>query len=182
MDAQFSPRIKDIIGYSREEAIRLGNDYIGQEHLFLGILRDGEGIATDILESLGVDMPEIKQIIEKKIRSDREVNPKADLVMLKSAEKALKLVYLEARSFRSTTANSGHLLLSILKDNENIVTQLLIEMGVNYYIVKSKLQDYKGPEAKSDYPESDDDESADSFAKGPGGAGAWRLDQCLHHV
>jgi ATP-dependent Clp protease ATP-binding subunit ClpC len=59
MESQFSPRIKDIIGYSREEAIRLGNDYIGQEHLFLGILRDGEGIATDILEALGVDLAEI---------------------------------------------------------------------------------------------------------------------------
>lgn len=66
MDSQFSPRIKDIIGYSREEAIRLGNDYIGQEHLFLGILRDGEGIATDILENLGVDLAEIKQLVEKK--------------------------------------------------------------------------------------------------------------------
>lgn len=172
MDAQFSPRIKDIIGYSREEAIRLGNDYIGQEHLFLGILRDGEGVATDILENLGVDLPEIKQLIEKKIRSDREINPKADLIMLKSAEKALKLVYLEARSFKSITANSGHLLLSILKDSENMVTQLLIEMGINYYIVKSKLQDYKGPEAKSDFPESDDDETGDAFGKAPGSQGS----------
>jgi len=67
MDSQFSPRIKDIIGYSREEAIRLGNDYIGQEHLFLGILRDGEGIATDILVNLRVDLVEIKQLVEKKI-------------------------------------------------------------------------------------------------------------------
>ena len=67
MDSQFSPRIKDIIGYSREEAIRLGNDFIGQEHLFLGILRDGEGIASDIIENLGVDLKEIKQLIERKI-------------------------------------------------------------------------------------------------------------------
>ena len=63
MDSQFSPRIKDIIGYSREEAIRLGNDYIGQEHLFLGILRDGEGIATDILENLGIDLAEIRHSV-----------------------------------------------------------------------------------------------------------------------
>lgn len=172
MDAQFSPRIKDIIGYSREEAIRLGNDYIGQEHLFLGILRDGEGIATDILVNLGVDLLEIKRLIEKKIRTEREINQKADLVMLKSAEKSLKLVYLEARSFKSSTVNSGHLLLAILKDNENIITQLLVEFGINYYIVKSQLQDYKGPEAKSDFPESEDDETSDSFSKGPGGPSA----------
>ena len=172
MDSQFSPRIKDIIGYSREEAIRLGNDYIGQEHLFLGILRDGEGIATDILENLGVDLVEMKQLVERKIRTEKEVNQKADLVMLKSAEKSLKLIYLEARSFKSNTVNSGHLLLAILKDSENIVTQLLVEFGVNYYIVKSQLQDYKAPEAKSDFPESDDDDASEAFSKGQGGAGA----------
>lgn len=168
MDSQFSPRIKDIIGYSREEAVRLGNDYIGQEHLFLGILRDGEGIATDILENLGIVLSEIKKIIEKKIRTEREINQKADIVMLKSAEKTLKLIYLEARSFKSTTVNSGHLLLAILKDNDSIVTQILVEYGVNYYMVRNQLQDYKGDiEAKSDFPEGEDDESADDFTKGP---------------
>lgn len=167
MDSQFSPRIKDIIGYSREEAIRLGNDYIGQEHLFLGILRDGEGIATDILENLGIDLLEIKQLIEKKVRTDKEINRKADLIMLKSTEKTLKLIYLEARSFKSTTANSGHLLLAILKDNDSLITQLLVELGINYYMVKSQLQDYKTPEAKSDFPESEDDEGGEGFSKGP---------------
>ncbi len=168
MDSQFSPRIKDIIGYSREEAIRLGNDYIGQEHLFLGILRDGEGIATDILEGLGIVLAEIKELIEKKIRTDREISQKADIVMLKSAEKTLKLIYLEARSFKNATVNSGHLLLAILKDNDCIVTQLLVEYGVNYYIVRSQIQDYKDIESKSDFPESDDDDAAEGFSKGSG--------------
>ena len=77
MDSQFSPRIKDIIAYSREEAIRLGNDYIGLEHLFLGILRDGEGIATDILDNLGINLSEFKMELEKKVRVDREINPKS---------------------------------------------------------------------------------------------------------
>ena len=169
MDSQFSPRIKDIIGYSREEAIRLGNDYIGQEHLFLGILRDGEGIATDILENLGIDLAEVKQLVEKKIKTTKEINSKSDLVMLKSTEKTLKLIYLEARSFKSVTANSAHLLLAILKDSNCLVTQLLIEMGVNYYMVKSQLQDYKLPEAKSDYPESEDDGPGEGFSKNPSG-------------
>jgi ATP-dependent Clp protease ATP-binding subunit ClpC len=137
MDSQFSPRIKDIIGYSREEAIRLGNDYIGQEHLFLGILRDGEGIATEILENMGVNLADLKVMIENKVRNEKPLNVKADLMMLKSTEKTLKLVYLEARWFKSPTANSGHLLLAILKDSDNIVTQLLVEFGVNYYIIKS---------------------------------------------
>ncbi|SET55804.1 ATP-dependent Clp protease ATP-binding subunit ClpC [Draconibacterium orientale] len=169
MDSQFSPRIKDIIGYSREEAIRLGNDYIGQEHLFLGILREGEGTATDILEKLGVDLVEVKQLIESKVRTDKDINQKADLIMLKSTEKTLKLIYLEARSFKSATANSGHLLLAILKDNDSLITQLLVELGINYYMVKSQLQDYQQPEAKSDFPESDDDEPGEGFGKGPSG-------------
>ncbi|WP_163325122.1 ATP-dependent Clp protease ATP-binding subunit [Draconibacterium mangrovi] len=170
MDSQFSPRIKDIIGYSREEAIRLGNDYIGQEHLFLGILREGEGTATDILENLGVDLVEVKQLIESKVRTDKDINQKADLIMLKSTEKTLKLIYLEARSFKSATANSGHLLLAILKDNDSLITQLLVELGINYYMVKSQLQDYQQqPEAKSDFPENDDDEPGEGFGKGPSG-------------
>ncbi|MCY1722220.1 ATP-dependent Clp protease ATP-binding subunit [Prolixibacteraceae bacterium Z1-6] len=170
MDSQFSPRIKDIIGYSREEAIRLGNDYIGQEHLFMGILREGEGVATDILENLGIDLVEIKQLIEKKIRTEKQIDRKADLKMLKSTEKTLKLIYLEARSFKSVTANSGHLLLAILKDNDSLVTQLLVELGINYFMVKSQLQDYKFPEAKSEFPEGDEDESGEGFSKGPSGS------------
>ena len=169
MDSQFSPRIKDIIGYSREEAIRLGNDYIGQEHLFLGILRDGEGIATEILENMGVNLADLKSLIENKVRNEKPLNIKADLMMLKSTEKTLKLVYLEARWFKSPIANSGHLLLAILKDSDNIVTQLLVEFGVNYYIVKSQLKDYKRPEARSDFPESEDDEAGGAFSRGPGG-------------
>ncbi|QIA08254.1 ATP-dependent Clp protease ATP-binding subunit [Draconibacterium halophilum] len=169
MDSQFSPRIKDIIGYSREEAIRLGNDYIGQEHLFLGILREGEGTATDILENLGVDLVEVKQLIESKVRTDKDINQKADLIMLKSTEKTLKLIYLEARSFKSATANSGHLLLAILKDNDSLITQMLVELGINYFMVKSQLQDYQQTEAKSDFPESDDDEPGEGFGKGPSG-------------
>jgi len=168
MESQFSPRIKDIIGYSREEAVRLGNDYIGQEHLFLGILRDGEGIATDILENLGIVLAEIKELIEKKIRTDRKIDLKAEIVMLKSAEKTLKLVYLEARSFKSNTVNSGHLLLAILKDSDSMVTQLLVEFGVNYYMARTQLLDYKqNIEARSDFPEGEDDEPADEFSKGP---------------
>ncbi len=172
MDSQFSPRIKDIIGYSREEAIRLGNDYIGQEHLFLGILRDGEGMATDILENLGIVLNEVKEIIEKKISTDKVIDGKADVVMLKSAEKTLKLVYLEARSFQSPTVNSGHLLLAILKDHDSITTQILVEYGINYYVVRAQIQDYKEIEAKSDFPEGEDDEAEEGFPKGSMGGSA----------
>lgn len=168
MDSQFSPRIKDIIAYSREEAIRLGNDYIGPEHLFLGILRDGEGMATEILQNMGVDLADIKKQIEKKMRSNRKIDLDAQVAMSKTAEKALKVISLEARSFKSQLANSGHLLLAILKDNDNLVTALLSDAGINYYLVRTQMQDYKQPQSRSDFPENEDEDSDDPFSKKQG--------------
>jgi ATP-dependent Clp protease ATP-binding subunit ClpC len=167
MDSQFSPRIKDIIAYSREEAIRLGNDYIGPEHLFLGILRDGEGLATEVLESMGIDLAGIKKSLEKKIRGNRKIDLDADVAMSKAAEKALKVIYLEARSFKSASANTGHLLLALLKDNENLISNLLNDAGVTYLMVKSRLQDYKTTKAKGDFPGEESDDPDDEFSKRP---------------
>lgn len=165
MDSQFSPRIKDIIAYSREEAIRLGNDYIGPEHLFLGILRDGEGLATEVLESLGIDLVHIKKAIEKKVRGSRKIDLDADVAMSKTAERVLKVIYLEARSFKSTFANSGHLLLALLKDNDNIIANLLNDAGVNYTLIKQRLNDYKSPKSKSEFPGDESDDPDEEFSK-----------------
>ncbi len=166
MDSQFSPRIKDVLTYSREEAIRLGNEQIGPEHIFLGILRDGEGIAIDILTNLGVNLSEIKETIEVTLRTETEIDPQASIQLLKSAEKALKLVYLEARAFNSSTINTGHLLLAILKDKDSQIASMLNEFHINYYILKSRLEDYKQPEGRSDFGDEDDDQD-DAFAKPP---------------
>lgn len=167
MDSQFSPRIKDVLSYSREEAIRLGNESIGLEHIFLGILRDGEGVAIEILSNLGVNLAEIKQSIEEKLRTGKDIDSQASVQLLKSAEKALKLVYLEARSFNSTTIDTGHLLLALLKDKDSLISNILSEYHINYYILKSRLEDYKHPEAKSEF-DDEDDEADDSFSKPPG--------------
>ena len=169
MDSQFSPRIKDVLTYSREEAIRLGNEQIGLEHIFLGILREGEGIAIDILTNLGVNLSEIKEAIETSLRTDNIIDPQASVQLLKSAEKALKLVYLEARAFNSPTINTGHLLLALLKDKDSQISSLLSEFHVNYYILKSRLEDYKQPESKSDF--SDDDDVDDPFSSKQGSTG-----------
>ena len=171
MDSQFSPRIKDVLSYSREEAIRLGNESIGLEHIFLGILRDGEGVAIEILTNLGINLPDIKHSIEEKLRTGKDVDAQASVQLLKSAEKALKLVYLEARAFNSPTINTGHLLLALIKDKESMISNILSEYHINYYILKSRLEDYKNPEAKSDFDDEDDD-SDDSFSKSPGGPAA----------
>ena len=168
MDSQFSPRIKDVLSYSREEAIRLGNDSIGLEHIFLGILRDGEGVAIDILTNLNVNLPEIKQTIEEKLRTGKEIDSQASVQLLKTAEKALKLVYLEARAFNSPTINTGHLLLAIIKDKDSLISTILSQYHINYYILKSRLEDYKNPEAKSDFDDEDSDD--DNFSRSSGGA------------
>ena len=167
MDSQFSPRIKDVLSYSREEAIRLGNDQIGLEHIFLGILRDGEGIAIDILAGLGINLSEVKIAIENELRTDKEIDPQASVQLLKSAEKALKLVYLEARALNSQTISTGHLLLAILKDKDSQISTILNEYHINYYILKSRLEDYKQPEAKSEYGSEEDDDADDPFSKSP---------------
>ncbi|MDO8930131.1 MAG: Clp protease N-terminal domain-containing protein, partial [Bacteroidota bacterium] len=157
MDSQFSPRIKDVLSYSREEAIRLGNESIGLEHIFLGILRDGEGIAIEILTNLGVNLSDIKQSVEEKLRTGKDIDSQASVQLMKSAEKALKLVYLEARAFNSATISTGHLLLALLKDKESLISNILGEYHINYYILKSRLEDYRRPEAKSDFGDEDDD-------------------------
>ncbi len=170
MDSQFSPRIKDVLSYSREEAIRLGNDSIGLEHIFLGILRDGEGVAIDILTNLNVNLAEIKQSIEEKLRTGKDIDSQASVQLLKSAEKALKLVYLEARAFNSATINTGHLLLAIIKDKDSLISSILNQYHINYYILKSRLEDYKNPEAKSDFDDEDSDD--DSFSRSANGPAA----------
>jgi len=172
MDSQFSPRIKDILSYSREEAIRLGNESIGLEHIFLGILRDGEGVAVEILTNLDVNLAEIKQSIEEKLRTGKTIDSQASVQLLKSAEKALKLVYLEARAFNSPTINTGHLLLSLIKDKESLISNILSEYHINYYIFKSRLEDYKNPESKAESTDDDDDDIEDRFSKSTGGSGS----------
>ncbi len=170
MDSNFSPRIKDVLSYSREEAIRLGNEHIGTEHVVLGILRDGEGLAVDILQNLGIDLVELRQMIEEKISTDRAIELQESVQLLKSTEKILKLVYLEARSLHNKTINTGHLLLAILKDQECLVAKILNRNNVNYYIVKSQMEEIIEPQAKADFPESGDDEGGDPFLRGSSGS------------
>lgn len=159
MDAKFSQRIKDVLSYSKEEAIRLGNLYIGTEHLFLGILRDGEGVAIDILLSLGADLSELKRSIEGSVRPDEssEVRDVENIPLLKTAERVLKLIYLEAKALKNNTIDTGHLLLAILKDKNSIVTRTLEEKNIDYHIVKAEMLSHT-TEAKADFPQDDDEE------------------------
>ncbi len=140
MEAKFSPRVKDVITYSREEAIRNGNDYIGIEHLLLGLIREGEGLAVQIMINLGVDLSQIKSHIEKTIRTDSKKSRSVDNIpLVKQAERVLKITYLEAKVFNSDIIGTEHLLLSILKDKENLATRLLLKQGVDYDNIKDEI-------------------------------------------
>jgi ATP-dependent Clp protease ATP-binding subunit ClpC len=173
MDSQFSQRVKDILGYSKEEAIRLGNSHISPEHLFLGILRDGEGVAVEILINQGIDLMVLKGSLEKSIKVESPV-PVADhevIPLLRSTERILKLVYLEAKALKSNTIESEHLLLAILKDENALVTRFLSEMDVDYQSVK-RMVEAGSPSAKADYPRDEDDEGQGFGPQGKGQAGA----------
>ncbi|MBC7125846.1 MAG: ATP-dependent Clp protease ATP-binding subunit, partial [Bacteroidales bacterium] len=136
-------KIKDVIAYSREEAIRLGNTAITPDHLFLGILRDGEGEAINILLSEGLNLNDLKKSIDSRLLQPADnnsgIDESEDISIYKSTERVLKIVILEARSLKSDTINTAHLLLAILKDETSYITQLLQEHDVDYETVRKHL-------------------------------------------
>ena len=141
MDAKFSPRVKDVISYSREEALRLGHDYIGVEHLLLGIIREGQGVAIKMIKSSGIDTKELRKKLESKLESGQlnEVKNSVNIPLLKQAEKVLKITYLEAKLFKSNMIGTEHLLLSILKEDNNLASSILKEFKVDYESIKYEL-------------------------------------------
>ncbi len=166
MEAKFSPRVKDVITYSREEALRNGNDYIGIEHLILGLIREGEGLAIHILISLGVDIPRVKSTIELTIKGNMPQNRSIENIpLVRQAERVLKVTYLEAKLFKSDLIGTEHLLLSILKDQDNFATKLLSQYGVDYESVKEEVDLFNSgakpnPElgVRDELSQSDDDD------------------------
>ena len=144
MEAKFSPRVKDVISYSREEALRLGHDYIGTEHLLLGLIREGDGMAIKVLKALGVDTVRLRRSIEDAVKgtSGTTVNL-GNIPLTKQAEKVLKITYLEAKIFKSDVIGTEHLLLSILRDDDNIASQILLQYNVNYDVFKAEVEQNK---------------------------------------
>lgn len=172
MDDNFSPRVKDVIAYSKEEALRLGHDFIGTEHLMLGLLRDGNGKAINILDALDVDLDHLRRKVE--ILSPANPNTgtiqkdKKNLHLTRQAERALKTTFLEAKLFQSSSINTAHLLLCILRNENDPTTKLLHKLKVDYDNVKEQFKsmitsddDYlDAPQAES-FP-SDPEDSGDS--------------------
>jgi ATP-dependent Clp protease ATP-binding subunit ClpC len=190
MDNNFSTQVKEIISYSREEALRLGNDFIGAEHLMLGLIRDQENTAIRVLRQLNVNLTDLRKEIELAVKdkSGKNVANINSLPLTKQAEKVIRVTVLEAKALKSPMVETEHLLLSILKNKENIATQILNQFDVDYDLFRNELgmvgSSPSGSDdidrssrsgRSSDAPRSDfSDDAEDDFEddkKGPFGGG-----------
>ena len=160
MDNNFSAQVKEIISYSREEALRLGNDFIGTEHLVLGLIRDGENTAIKILKSLNVDLYELRKEIEVAVKdkTGKNIANINSLPLTKQAEKVIRITVLEAKAHKSTLVESEHLMLSILKNKENIATQILNQFDVDYDMFKNELGFVTSNPPKAEFSEENEDD------------------------
>ncbi len=170
MDDNFSPRVKDVIAYSKEEALRLGHDFIGTEHLMLGLLRDGNGKAISILDALEVDLEHLRRKVEILSPSNPNASgvqkDKKNLHLTRQAERALKTTFLEAKLFQSSSINTAHLLLCILRNENDPTTKLLHKLKVDYdgvkeqfkFMITSDDDMVDGPTSES-FPSNDSDET-----------------------
>ena len=156
MDENFSSRVKDVIQYSKEEAIRLGHNYIGTEHLLLGMIREGEGVAIDIIIGLGVELKSLRKRIEELSSSEVTYisSTVSNIPLTKQAEKALKTTFLEAKLYNSELIGTSHLLLCILRNESDPMTHLFDQLGVNYESVKEKFEQRTSNDTFED-PKSD---------------------------
>ena len=172
MEGNFSNRVRDVISYSREEAVRLGHDYIGTEHLLLGIIREGEGIAVKILRNLDCDLLELKEAVEDTVRSAGSSTSVGNIPLTKQAEKVLKITYLEAKLYKSDVIGTEHLLLSLLRDDENIAAQILQQgFSVTYDAVRNELDSIISGKASSSSSSSGGSGSGGRLSSGYGQEG-----------
>ena len=178
MDDNFSPRVKDVIAYSKEEALRLGHDFIGTEHLMLGLLRDGSGKAINILDALDIDLTNLRRKVEILSPANPNIaiasNEKKNLHLTRQAERALKTTFLEAKLFQSTSINTAHLLLCILRNENDPTTKLLNRLKVDYDNVKDQFkfmitndEEYLDPPKAESFSEDDDDLAGDGAKENP---------------
>ena len=152
MEGNFSDRVQDVIRLSREEALRLGHDYIGTEHLLLGLIREGEGIGARILKNLKIDLFSLKQKIEESTHPKVSETQMGNVPLTKQAEKVLKITYLEAKICKSNIIGTEHLLLSIMKGDDNIASEILEQFGVTYDLVRDELMSISSSKSESDDP------------------------------
>jgi ATP-dependent Clp protease ATP-binding subunit ClpC len=177
MDSNFSSQVNEIISYSREEALRLGNDFIGTEHLLLGLIRDGENLGMRVLKNFNVDLYELRKELELHIKdkSNKAIANINNIPLTKQAEKVIRIMVLEAKTLKSSTVESEHLMLSILKNKENICTQILSHWDVDYDLYRIELgvnstNEPNEAKPRAEYGNDDDDDFEDKKDQNLGGA------------
>ena len=141
MDGNFSERVQEVIRLSREEALRLGHDYIGTEHILLGIIREGYGIAVKILQNLNVDLLTLKKTVENTVKTSGGTLTIGNIPLTKQAEKVLKITQIESKIYKSNVIGTEHILLSLLRDEDNIATQILQQFHVTYETARNELNE-----------------------------------------
>ncbi|MFM7311343.1 MAG: Clp protease N-terminal domain-containing protein, partial [Flavobacteriales bacterium] len=175
MEAKWSPQVRVAVEHSREEALRLGHGIAGIEHLLLALIRDPESAAVRILQHLDVDLNALRKRVETSIRSTTSSVPThQQMPLTKQAERALKLTYLEAKHFRAIIVGTEHLLLSILKDEDNVASKHLNAMGVTHMNVRDEVSKMEGSINPDDLPRADhsaSDDDDDERGIGGGGSG-----------
>ena len=171
MEAKFSDRVKEVISLSKEEALRLGHDYIGSEHLLLGIIREGEGTAVGLLKKMGVALEELRETIERTTRGTATGNIKnlSNIPLTRQSEKILRITQLETKVFKSEKVETEHLLLAILRDEDNLATQILEKFNVTYEVVKELLE-YSSQTPTNNTDDGDEDDNSKIFGN-TGGQG-----------
>lgn len=177
MDDNFSPKVRDVITFSKEEALRLGHDFIGTEHLLLGLIRKGEGKAIEILETFNVNLEIVRnrlELLNPAAPSITDVNKKKSLHLTRQAEKALKTTFLEAKLYQSEAIDTAHLLLCILRNENDPSTKLLNKYDVDYDQAKALYKELHVENSDDELPSnpiaetpSDDDEFASSDKSNP---------------
>ncbi|MCX6319251.1 MAG: ATP-dependent Clp protease ATP-binding subunit [Bacteroidetes bacterium] len=160
MDNNFSAQVKEIISFSREEALRLGNDFIGTEHLLLGLIREGDNTAVRILKSFNVDLYELRKEIELAVKdkTGKNIANINSLPLTKQAEKVIRVTVLEAKALKSATVETEHLMLSILKNKENIATQILNQFDVDYDLFRQELGIVKSNDPRAEFQDENEDD------------------------
>lgn len=182
MEAKFSNRVKDVITFAREEALRLGHNYIGTEHFLLGMIRDGEGAGIDLLIKSGVSLEKLKENVEDSTLStgdDIQKHNLQNIPLTKQAEKVLRLTYLEAKYFKTNIVETDHLLMAILRDEDNVATQILEKHSVFYDLIKEMVEYKNGlrndspnsPKSSMDTDDNDDDSRLYGGGNNPSGGG-----------
>ena len=167
MNNQFTQRVSDIIMYSKEEANRLRNSYIGPEHLLLGLIREGEGKAIEILFNLQINLQDIKNQLETIVKNNAENDTTYDenISFNEKASKVLKLCILEAKLLRNIAADSEHILLAIMKVKDNAAFHVLESNGVTYEKIKLTLQ----PDTHAGLGFSEDEDEDEDIRQSPSG-------------